>query len=85
MNAGEERIARYVFCMPALQAGQYALSVAVADGTMENHVQHHWVHDATVLTSAGKGAVVGALVGVPMQVAVETVAPSTHAPEALHG
>ncbi|MBT9159519.1 MAG: Teichoic acids export ATP-binding protein TagH [Dehalococcoidia bacterium] len=37
------------FHMPTLQAGDYSLGVAVAEGTQTNHIQHHWIHDALIL------------------------------------
>ncbi len=40
------------FVLPVLQPGDYSLSVALADGTQEQHVQHHWIHDALAFTSA---------------------------------
>jgi lipopolysaccharide transport system ATP-binding protein len=36
---------------PNLTGGDYSLSVAVADGTFEDHVQCHWLHDAVVFQS----------------------------------
>ncbi|MBU0484117.1 MAG: ABC transporter ATP-binding protein [Proteobacteria bacterium] len=36
---------------PNLLAGQYVLSLAVADGTKENHRQCHWIHDVVPFTS----------------------------------
>ena len=38
--------------MPVLHSGDYAMSVALADGTQQQHVQHHWIHDALAFTSA---------------------------------
>ncbi len=67
MGAGEERIAEFVFDMPILQPGPYTLTVAIADGTLEQHVQHHWIHDAYLLTAAGCDAIATGLVGIPMK------------------
>jgi lipopolysaccharide transport system ATP-binding protein len=39
------------FVMPVLQPGDYSMSVALADGTQQQHVQHHWIHDALTFTS----------------------------------
>ena len=36
----------FEFTMPRLPNGDYTISVAVAEGTQAEHVQHHWVHDA---------------------------------------
>jgi lipopolysaccharide transport system ATP-binding protein len=38
------------FDMPTLQVGDYSLGVAVAEGTQLNHVQHHWIHDALIIS-----------------------------------
>ncbi len=40
------------FVMPVLQLGDYSLSVALAEGTQQQHVQHHWIHDALAFKSA---------------------------------
>jgi lipopolysaccharide transport system ATP-binding protein/teichoic acid transport system ATP-binding protein len=54
--AGEEAIVKLRFRMPRLANGDFTISPAVAEGTMESHVEHHWVHDATVFQIAHKGA-----------------------------
>jgi len=35
----------FCFSWPRLAAGSYAVTVAVADGTLEVHHQQHWIHD----------------------------------------
>ncbi|KVT13822.1 ABC transporter ATP-binding protein [Burkholderia sp. MSMB1078WGS] len=45
-RAGDTLVARFSFTMPLLPIGEYALNVAIADGTQQNHVQLHWIHDA---------------------------------------
>lgn len=45
-------VAELEFVMPVLHPGDYAMSIALADGTQEEHVQHHWIHDALAFTSA---------------------------------
>lgn len=56
----------FVFRMPLLAAGDYAIGVAVAEGTQTDHVQHVWVHDALVFKSHCPSVSTG-LVGIPMQ------------------
>jgi lipopolysaccharide transport system ATP-binding protein len=59
---GGRGVARFRFRWPALQRGAYALTVALADGSMEHHVQRHWLHDAVVfdvLSSSARLAMVG--------------------------
>jgi len=34
-----------IFVFPLLSTGEYSFNVAVAEGTLESHVQHHWIHD----------------------------------------
>ncbi len=64
--AQQEFEATFTFCMPILPLGDYTVTVAVADGTLQEHVQHHWVHDALVLKSVSSSVVTG-LVGIPVQ------------------
>ncbi len=33
---------------PNIQEGDYALSVGIADGTLDEHVQCHWLHDVII-------------------------------------
>jgi len=35
----------FSFIFPYLAEGRYSISVALSEGTQENHIQHHWVHD----------------------------------------
>lgn len=46
LAAGDRLSARFSFRLPHLATGRYAMTVAIASGTIENHVQHHWLHDA---------------------------------------
>ncbi len=36
----------FEFQMPLLATGRYAITLAVATGTLAEHIQHHWLHDA---------------------------------------
>jgi lipopolysaccharide transport system ATP-binding protein len=58
--------ARFAFVMPTLAAGEYTVGVAIAEGTQVNHVQHHWIHDALLVTSLTSSAATG-LMGIPMR------------------
>ena len=62
---GEELQADFVFFMPLLPVGEYSISTAVADGTQDTHVQHHWIHDAVLFKSESSSVVTG-LIGIPM-------------------
>lgn len=56
----------FEFQMPILINGEYSLSVAVADGDQDNHIQHHWINDALLFKSTSTSASTG-LVGIPMK------------------
>ena len=53
------------FRMPILPPGDYSIAVAVAEGTQQNHIQHHWIHDAILLQSHASSNHFG-LIGIPM-------------------
>jgi lipopolysaccharide transport system ATP-binding protein len=42
--------AEFLFILPMLPNGQYSVMASVAEGTLYNHVQHHFMHDALILT-----------------------------------
>jgi len=46
---GECIISNFGFEFPLLKNGNYVFSPAIAEGTQDNHVQHHWVHDGYVV------------------------------------
>jgi len=48
LHDGEKSEIEIEFKMPNLKNGTYTISPALAEGSMENHIQHHWVHDAVV-------------------------------------
>lgn len=45
---GQTCEARFYFRIPLLPNGDYTATVAIAEGTPSDHVQHHWIHDAVV-------------------------------------
>ncbi len=63
---GDTLVTKFTFDMPILPAGSYSISVAIAEGTQEEHVQHHWVHDAVTFESHATSLSTG-LVGIPMR------------------
>jgi len=65
VQAGETLEARFRFQMPILPAGDYSVTVAIADGTQTDHVQQHWIHDAFLFKSHSSSVCTG-LVGIPM-------------------
>lgn len=54
-----------VFTMPILPLGDYSITVALAEGSQQEHIQHHWMHEALLLKSHSTSVSTG-LVGVPM-------------------
>jgi lipopolysaccharide transport system ATP-binding protein len=65
VSAGKTVTASFRFQMPYLPPGDYMLATTCANGTQENHVQHHWLHDALSFRSQSSH-VVGGLIGLPM-------------------
>jgi lipopolysaccharide transport system ATP-binding protein len=57
---------QFKFRMPVLPTGDYTFATAIADGTQDGHVQHHWIHDA-LLIKVHASSVCQGLVGIPMQ------------------
>jgi lipopolysaccharide transport system ATP-binding protein len=57
--------ARFQFRMPLMPSGDYTVGIAVAEGTQNNHVVHHWIHDA-LFFKAHSDSVATGLVGIPM-------------------
>jgi len=64
-KAGINIVASFSFQMPILPAGDYSIAAAVASGTQDEHVQHHWIHDAIILKSISSSVSTG-LIGLPM-------------------
>ena len=64
-DAGSKIQAEFTFVMPILPAGNYSVNTAIANGTQEQHVQHHWIHDAIVFRSESSSVSTG-LIGIPM-------------------
>lgn len=66
LSAGTEVTARFEFQLPLLPSGDYSISPAIAAGTQEEHVQHHWLHDAMLVRVHAQAPCLG-LIGVPMK------------------
>ncbi|MDC0986223.1 ABC transporter ATP-binding protein [Alphaproteobacteria bacterium] len=49
VEAGGEFASEFVFRLPMLPNGDYAVVVSVADGDLHNNIQHHWLHDALII------------------------------------
>jgi lipopolysaccharide transport system ATP-binding protein len=44
-----EFLAEFEFCLPMLPNGNYAVMTSIANGSLNDHVQHHWLHDALII------------------------------------
>ena len=58
--------AAFDFTMPILEAGDYSISIAVAEGTQQDHVQHDWKHEALLFRSLASSCQTG-IMGIPMR------------------
>lgn len=65
LGPGEYGDALFEFNMPVFPSGSYSICVSLAEGTQEEHVQHHWIHDALFFESHSSSVCTG-LIGVPM-------------------
>src|SRR6185312_15729817 len=66
LDPGDFLTTHFDFRMPIMREGDYTMSVAIAEGTQQDHVQHHWLHDALAFHVHGSTICIG-LIGVPMQ------------------
>lgn len=66
VQAGQEFFAEFRFTLPMLPNGQYAVMASVANGTLYDHIQHHYLHDALILTVTSSKIRWG-LVGIPFE------------------
>jgi len=55
----------FSFLMPMLPSGDYSINVAIAEGSQDSHIQHHWIHDAVIFRSESSSVTTG-LIGIPM-------------------
>lgn len=63
---GEAFVATFTFRMPILAASDYFVTVAIAEGSQQEHIQHQWIHDALRFVSHSTSCSTG-LIGIPMQ------------------
>lgn len=64
VRAGANFAAQFTFQMPFLARGNYALTVAITEGTQEDHVHIHWIEEAVSLMVSG-GPVRHGIIGIP--------------------
>lgn len=74
LRSGETFRAVFRFVMPRLLPGNYFVTAGLAEGTQEQHVIQHWLHEALRFTATG-GTLASGLIGIPMvDVTLEKVA-----------
>jgi len=66
VEAGQVLEATFVFNLPTLMLGDYSITAAIAEGSLQFHRQLHWLHDAALFEVTGS-TLDGVLVGIPMQ------------------
>lgn len=64
--AGQTFYGEFFFTLPMLSNGQYAVMASVANGNLQNNVQHHWLHDALIINVSSSKVRYG-LVGIAFE------------------
>ena len=65
-HRGDELNVEFTFDLPFLMTGDYSITLAVASGTLDVHVQHHWLHDA-ILFKVHSPFRNGVMIAIPMR------------------
>lgn len=63
---GQRLVATFEFRFPVLQPGHYSISPAIAEGTLNDHIQHQWSHDALILQVHASSVCFG-IIQIPMK------------------
>jgi len=66
ISAGQEIEGEFIFRLPMLPNGNYAVMASLAEGDLYNHIEHHWLHDALII-NVFSSKVRWGLVGVPFE------------------
>jgi lipopolysaccharide transport system ATP-binding protein len=66
LKRGQRITARFSFSLPFIASGRYSVTAAIASGSLDIHVQHHWLHDA-LMFDVHSPFRNGVMVAVPMQ------------------
>jgi lipopolysaccharide transport system ATP-binding protein len=64
LDEGDTGTGRFHFRLPYLPVGEYVVTVSITEGTQEDHLVHHWIHEALVLRCRTSHVTLG-LIGVP--------------------
>ncbi len=62
---GDRFKAEFTFTFPYIAGGRYTMNLAVADGTPDSHVQHHWLYHVLEF-DVHYSSVANGLIGIPM-------------------
>ena len=49
LEANQQFFAKFQFKLPMLPNGDYSVMASVAEGTLHNNIQHHYLHDVIIL------------------------------------
>lgn len=66
VEAGQTVCATFTFRLPMLPNGDFVLAASIADGTMHDNLQHHFLHDA-LLFHVNSSTVRWGLMGIPFE------------------
>ena len=58
--------AEFEFRRPIFPTGNYSITIVIAEGTQEEHMQHQWRHEALIFQSHSSNCATG-LIGIPMR------------------
>jgi lipopolysaccharide transport system ATP-binding protein len=76
VTAQQNFVGKFVFKLPMLPNGQYAVFASVAEGDLYNNVQHHLLHDALIV-NVSSSKIRWGLVGIPFESVVLEVCNDT--------
>jgi lipopolysaccharide transport system ATP-binding protein len=62
--SGDALAASFRFQLPFLASGEYGLTVAITEGTQEDHIHLHWMEDALIMKASESPVGLG-IIGVP--------------------
>jgi lipopolysaccharide transport system ATP-binding protein len=66
VSSNQIMLGEFVFKLPMLPNGQYAVMASLAEGDLYNNTQHHWLHDAMVI-NVSSSKIRWGLVGIAFQ------------------
>ncbi|TWA82807.1 lipopolysaccharide transport system ATP-binding protein [Azospirillum brasilense] len=64
-DPGDRFTASFAFVFPYIAGGRYTMNLAVAEGTPDSHIQHHWLYHVLEF-DVRHSSVANGLIGIPM-------------------